>query len=175
MDHPSSTTANGSLTVPSDRDLNTSSASSTVTPISVPPSPRKESTPSLSSHYSRKRSNIDIPAAGPSKQPLSVAQSQKVPLTLNKFILYENKTRFYVVASNTSDSRHKILKISRTSQDTLDINEDDMTYNGKEMSGILKMLEDGNKGSGGLGKARVIFGIVGKVNGPVHLPMLIDP
>ncbi|KAG2363998.1 polyphosphoinositide phosphatase [Suillus spraguei] len=31
------------------------------------------------------------------------------------------------------------------------------------MSNMLKMLEDGNKGSGGLGKARVIFGIAGFV------------
>lgn len=87
--------------------------------------------------------------------------AQKVPLVLNKFIMYENKARFYVVASNTSDSRHKILKIDRTTQDTLDIHDDEMTYNGKQMTELLKMLEDGNKGSGGLGKARVIFGIVG--------------
>lgn len=30
------------------------------------------------------------------------------------------------------------------------------------MSGVLKMLEDGNRASGGLGKARVIFGIAGE-------------
>jgi hypothetical protein len=30
------------------------------------------------------------------------------------------------------------------------------------MSAMLKMLDDGNKGSGGLGKARVFFGIAGR-------------
>ena len=33
---------------------------------------------------------------------------------MNKFIIYESRTRLYVVASNTSDSRHRIMKIDRT-------------------------------------------------------------
>ncbi|KAF8584424.1 hypothetical protein K439DRAFT_1646939 [Ramaria rubella] len=88
-------------------------------------------------------------------------QPNKGPLTLNKFVLYENRSRFYVVASNTSDSRHRMLKIDRTVQDELIIMEDDAIYSGKQMSNVLKMLEDGNKGAGGLGKARVFFGIAG--------------
>ena len=85
-----------------------------------------------------------------------------MPLALNKFILYESRSRFYLVASNTSDSRHRIMKIDRTSQDELMIQDDDTIYSGKQMSGMLKMLEDGNKGSGGLGKARIIFGVAGE-------------
>lgn len=86
-----------------------------------------------------------------------------MPLALNKFILYENRTRFYVVASNTSDSRHRIMKIDRTApQEELVVQEDEAVYTGKQMSGVLKMLEDGNRASGGLGKARVIFGIAGE-------------
>jgi hypothetical protein len=88
-------------------------------------------------------------------------QPNKGPLSLNKFVLYENRSRFYVVASNTSDSRHRMLKIDRTVQDELIIMEDDAIYSGKQMSNVLKMLEDGNKGAGGLGKARVFFGIAG--------------
>lgn len=80
----------------------------------------------------------------------------------NKFILYENRLRFYIIASNTTDSRHRIIKIDRTSQDELIIIEDDAEYSGKQMSAMLKMLDDGNKGSGGLGKARVFFGIAGE-------------
>ena len=37
-------------------------------------------------------------------------------------------------------------------------------YTGKQMSAMLKMLEDGNRSSGGLGKARVFFGIAGGVH-----------
>lgn len=124
-------------------------------------------------------------------------------MSFNKFILYENKLRFYVVASNTSDSRHKIIKIDRSAslhsaqpshtstqagsapssatqhravngavadvEDVPDVFnvavvEDDTMYSGKQMSEMLKMLEDGNKGCGGLGKARVFFGIAGQLS-----------
>jgi hypothetical protein len=80
----------------------------------------------------------------------------------NKFILYENKLRFYIIASNASDSRHRIIKVDRTLQTDLAVVEDDTDYSGKQMSNMLKMLDDGNKGSGGLGKPRIIFGIAGK-------------
>jgi hypothetical protein len=81
----------------------------------------------------------------------------------NKFILYENKLRFYIVASNASDSRHRIIKIDRTSPADLEVVEDDTDYSGKQMSAMLKMLDDGNKGSGGIGKDRLISGIAGKL------------
>lgn len=86
----------------------------------------------------------------------------------NKFILYENKLRFYVVASNASDSRHRIIKIDRTSPVDLNVVEDDTDYSGKQMSAMLKMLDDGNRGSGGIGRARVIFGIAGKLSSPTR-------
>lgn len=131
--------------------------------VSIPPSPRKESTPSLTSHTSRKQSVLGPSAPRPFFSYVPPPHPQKVPLALNKFILYENRTRFYVVASNTSDSRHRIMKIDRTApQEELVVQEDEAVYTGKQMSGVLKMLEDGNRASGGLGKARVIFGIAGE-------------
>lgn len=80
----------------------------------------------------------------------------------NKYILYENRLRFFVIASNTADSRHRIIKIDRTSQDELSVVEDEAEYSGKQMSAMLKMLDDGNKSSGGLGKAKMFFGIAGE-------------
>jgi phosphatidylinositol 3,5-bisphosphate 5-phosphatase len=80
----------------------------------------------------------------------------------NKFILYETKQRYYVVASNTTDSRHRITKIDRSPQDELVIIEDEASYSGKQMSEMLKMLDDGNKAQGGLGKPRVFFGVAGR-------------
>jgi hypothetical protein len=82
-------------------------------------------------------------------------------LAFNKFILYENKSRFYVVASNTSDSLHRIIKIDRTAPDELVVIEDEAVYTGRQMTAMLKMLEDGNKASGGLGRPKVFFGIIG--------------
>ena len=83
-------------------------------------------------------------------------------MSFNKFILYENKLRFYIVASNASDSRHKIVKLDRTAPgDELNVVEDDALYSGKQMTAMLKMLEDGNRANGGLGKPRVFFGVAG--------------
>ncbi|EIN05856.1 polyphosphoinositide phosphatase [Punctularia strigosozonata HHB-11173 SS5] len=93
----------------------------------------------------------------------SSPESQSLSLAFNKFTLYENRVRFYIVASNVSDSRHRIVKIDRTTQEELTVVEDESVYTGKQMSGVLKMLDDGNKHSGGLGKARVIFGVAGFV------------
>lgn len=91
--------------------------------------------------------------------------SSRKSVAFNKFILYENKTRFFIVASNASDSRHRIIKIDRTIQsalsESLSVVEDDSEYSGKQMSAMLKMLEDGNKSSGGLGRARAFFGVAG--------------
>jgi hypothetical protein len=54
-----------------------------------------------------------------------------------------------------------MLKIDRTQDQELIVNHDDATYTGKQMNNMLKMLEDGNKASGGLGKPRTFFGIAG--------------
>lgn len=151
-------------------DANGVVPSSSASTASVkPPSPiPKESTPSLQSKASRKRTSDVVPAAPSSRPSLTIMprplQPNKGPLSFNKFVLYENRSRFYVVASNTSDSRHRMLKIDRTVQGELIIMEDDAIYSGKQMSNVLKMLEDGNKGAGGLGKARVFFGIAGMLS-----------
>ncbi|KAG6878055.1 hypothetical protein C0993_000378 [Termitomyces sp. T159_Od127] len=81
--------------------------------------------------------------------------------TFTKFILYETRRNFYIIGSNAADSGHHIIRINRTTQDELDIIEDVVEYTGKEMSVMLKMLDDGNRASGGLGKARGIFGLAG--------------
>lgn len=89
-------------------------------------------------------------------------QAFRSSTAFNKFIVYENRLRFYIIASNVADSRHRIIKIDRTTQEELTIIEDEAEYSGKQMSAMLKMLDDGNKTSGGLGKGRLVFGIAGK-------------
>lgn len=126
---------------------------------------------------------------GPSSAPLIQSQKPKPPLggttsisksspVLSKFLLYETKTRFYIVASNASDTRHKMLKVDRTpvlderGNPELVVSQDETVYTGKQMTGMLKMLEDGNKSSGGLGKPRTFFGIAGNVP-YVYLPSVL--
>jgi len=88
-------------------------------------------------------------------------KARSFPPAFNKFILYENRLRYYIIASNASDSRHRIIKIDRTIQDDLNIVEDEVEYTGRQMSAMLKMLDDGNRTSGGLGRAKVFFGLAG--------------
>ncbi|PPQ90287.1 hypothetical protein CVT25_013112 [Psilocybe cyanescens] len=96
------------------------------------------------------------------KQARLLAPQVRLPPAFNKFILYENRLRFFIIASNVSDSRHRIIKIDRTTQDEeLNIIEDEVEYTGKQMTAMLKMLDDGNRASGGLGKAKIFFGIAG--------------
>jgi len=54
-----------------------------------------------------------------------------------------------------------IIKIDRTIQDGLNSVEDEVEYTGRQMSAMLKMLDDRNRTSGGLGKAKVFFGLAG--------------
>lgn len=72
--------------------------------------------------------------------------------------------RFYVVASNQSDSRHRILKIDRTADphEGLSITEDPATYSRDELQDLLRMIEEGNASTGGLQTSCPNFyGIVG--------------
>ncbi|KAF8597664.1 hypothetical protein BDV93DRAFT_452471 [Ceratobasidium sp. AG-I] len=85
------------------------------------------------------------------------------PLILNKFVLYENKRKLYIVATGASDSRYRMLRIDRTSPDDLSVTEDEAVYTDRQIREILRMLEDGNKSAGGLNKVQEFHGIVGFV------------
>ncbi|KAI8815982.1 Sac phosphatase domain-containing protein [Fimicolochytrium jonesii] len=82
-------------------------------------------------------------------------------LVLNKFILYETRTRFFIVGSNQSDERFRVLKIDRTDGNELNIIDDEVVYTKVEIQELLTMIETGNKSSGGLHKVASFFGIVG--------------
>jgi hypothetical protein len=82
---------------------------------------------------------------------------------LNKFVLYENKRKLYVVATGASDSRYRMLRIDRAASEELVVTEDEAVYAEREIADILRMLEDGNKVSGGLNKVQEFHGIVGEL------------
>ena len=162
--------ASNNLQIPSSQATD---SSGTITPISQQSIPLPQAGPSTAVDTASVQSKDAPSGSGTLVTPAPVAAKlpqprQDEPLAFNKFILYENRLRFYVVASNTSDSRHRIIKIDRTSQDELIVVEDECVYSGKEMTEMLKMLEDGNKHCGGLGKAKVFFGIAGAPNSFRH-------
>ncbi|KAL1920313.1 uncharacterized protein VTP21DRAFT_1459 [Calcarisporiella thermophila] len=84
-------------------------------------------------------------------------------LILNKFTLYETKTRFYIVGTNQSDNRFRVLKIDRTDPTELSVTEDATKYTREEINQLLEMIENGNKSSGGLREVCSAYGIVGFV------------
>ncbi|KAJ7204432.1 hypothetical protein GGX14DRAFT_647017 [Mycena pura] len=65
------------------------------------------------------------------RQPLAALPAKLTPPAFNKFIMYENRLRFFIIASNTTDSRHRTIKVDRTSQE--EVVEDDPEYSGKPL------------------------------------------
>lgn len=131
-------------------------------PSTVPPTPRS---PSI------KASLQSVPLAATSHNPLSTSGSatvlpQPTPLehySLNKFTLWETKRKFYIIGSNTSETLHRVLKVDRTVQDELILTEDKTMYNEKQLRQLLRMLDDGNRTTGGFTRSGVFFGIAGKL------------
>jgi hypothetical protein len=91
-------------------------------------------------------------------------QQQQQQQPLQKFTLYETRSRLYVVGSSLDEVSFSILKIDRTLPYELDVTEDSVTYSKPEMVDLLNMIDHGNKGSGGgLRKVAACFGIIGCV------------
>ena len=128
-------------------------------PFSVQEAAQAEST---SAHEPALRSDTTTLQTQPGRITPCIRNLPKCS-AFNRFLLYENKTRFLIITSNASDSRHRIIKIDRTSQDSLDVIEDGTDYSGKQMSDLIEMWDNGNKASGGIGKPRAIYGVVGTV------------
>ncbi|GAA5990178.1 hypothetical protein JCM5350_002532 [Sporobolomyces pararoseus] len=94
--------------------------------------------------------------------------ASKVPrrLVLERFSLYETKTKYYIVATNQADDRYRILKVDRAvvptappsiasaedheeedpSEDQLSITEDTTIYTRAEKDQLLETLAAGNLG-----------------------------
>ncbi|KAL1738261.1 hypothetical protein HDZ31DRAFT_70198, partial [Schizophyllum fasciatum] len=78
-----------------------------------------ETTASSKPFTSTEHSSPSRRAPRPSHAAPALAPPSTKSTAYNKFILYENRLRFYIVASNAADSRHRIIKIDRTAQDEL--------------------------------------------------------
>ncbi|KAL5009502.1 hypothetical protein ScPMuIL_011807 [Solemya velum] len=90
-----------------------------------------------------------------------------VILCMQKLVVYETKARLYIVGSNMTESRFRVLKIDRTEPKELIINDDKIEYTRKEIRNLLTMIDSGNrswatqKGNIGLVKSVSAFGIAG--------------
>ncbi|ESO98034.1 hypothetical protein LOTGIDRAFT_143268 [Lottia gigantea] len=92
----------------------------------------------------------------------------EVPIisSLQKIILYESKMRFYIVGSNVTETRFRVLKIDRTEPRELHIQDDKIEYDRDEVINVLTTLDHGNrtKGKGtGIRQTLSAYGIFGFV------------
>ncbi|KAK6187826.1 hypothetical protein SNE40_005765 [Patella caerulea] len=65
--------------------------------------------------------------------------------SLQKLILYESKARFYIVGSNVTETRFRVLKIDRTEPRDLVIQDDKVEYDRDEVINVLTTLDHGNR------------------------------
>ncbi|KAL3830075.1 hypothetical protein ACJIZ3_018877 [Penstemon smallii] len=93
---------------------------------------------------------------------------------MQKFRLYETRSKFYMVGRDKSRTYWKIMKIDRLESSELNIRDDSTTYTERECSEILRRIHEGNKATGGLKFVTTCYGIVGfiKFLGPYYMLLI---
>ncbi|XP_059046307.1 polyphosphoinositide phosphatase [Achroia grisella] len=83
--------------------------------------------------------------------------------SIQRIALYETKARFYLIGSNNTQTRFRVLKIDRTESRELTLVDDKVEYNKQEIHQLLNMIGFGNRPGklGGFNKLVSAFGIVG--------------
>lgn len=86
---------------------------------------------------------------------------------MEKYVLFETATYFYLLGCDALDTSYKLLKLDRCVKQPKTLSdvllEDPNIYTKDEMTEMLKMINEGNKTSGGLTQMATGFGIVGFV------------
>ncbi|XP_063610918.1 polyphosphoinositide phosphatase-like [Penaeus indicus] len=88
---------------------------------------------------------------------------------LQKMALYETKARLYLIGSNITQTKFRVLKIDRTESNSLNITDDKVEYSHRQIKELLSMINEGNRAQSGqrlvngLAKTVSAFGIVGFV------------
>ncbi|KAL4715486.1 hypothetical protein ACJJTC_009112 [Scirpophaga incertulas] len=83
--------------------------------------------------------------------------------SIQRIALYETKARFFLIGSNNTQTRFRVLKIDRTDPRELILVDDKVEYNKQEIHQLLNMIGFGNRGGRSLGFNKLVsaFGIVG--------------
>ncbi|KNA09861.1 hypothetical protein SOVF_149670 [Spinacia oleracea] len=95
---------------------------------------------------------------------------------MQKFRLYETRSKFYMVGRDKSRTYCRVLTIDRSEPCELNIHEDPATYTESECNEILKRINEGNKSTGGLKFVTICYGIVGfiKFLGPYYMLIITE-
>ncbi|KAJ1519714.1 hypothetical protein ONE63_004974 [Megalurothrips usitatus] len=101
-------------------------------------------------------------------EPGTNARFHHIISTIQKIALYETKARYFLVGSNNSQTKFRVLKIDRMEPRELNVVDDQQVYSREEIQNLLSMIDVGNRNrQGSLGTPFVpvasAFGIVGFV------------
>lgn len=93
---------------------------------------------------------------------------------LQKFRLYETRSKFYLVGRDKSRIHWRVLKIDRLESTELGVEEDPTIYTENECQELLFRIHEGNKLTGGLKFVTKCYGIVGFVKflGPYYMVII---
>ncbi|KAL5755482.1 hypothetical protein ACOSQ2_020228 [Xanthoceras sorbifolium] len=93
---------------------------------------------------------------------------------LQKFRLYETRSKFYMIGRDKNRTCWRILKIDRLEPSELNILEDSTTYSEFECFDLLRRVHEGNRSTGGLKFVTACYGIVGfiKFLGPYYMLLI---
>ena len=81
---------------------------------------------------------------------------------MHKFSLYGTSAWYYLIGADIMEEHYRVLKIDRTAPpEHLNVFEDDIVYNRKEMHQLLRTIDDGNKSTGGLKEKCSAWGLLG--------------
>ncbi|KAG9432803.1 polyphosphoinositide phosphatase isoform X1 [Apis mellifera carnica] len=91
--------------------------------------------------------------------------------SIQKIALYETKSRFYLMGSNNTLTRFRVLKIDRMESKELVVVDDKREYTQDEIKDLVNMIDMGNRTRAGQrnnvgGVARIVsaFGIIGSIH-----------
>ncbi|XP_062210115.1 phosphoinositide phosphatase SAC2-like [Phragmites australis] len=93
---------------------------------------------------------------------------------LQKFRLYETRSKFYLIGRDRSRTLWRVLKIDRLESTELGIEEDPTSYTKNECQELLWRIHEGNRLTGGLKFVTKCYGIVGFVKflGPYYMVLI---
>ncbi|CAI0401975.1 unnamed protein product [Linum tenue] len=115
---------------------------------------------------------------GPSTSPLTIngelPRRPPMDLPMQKFRLYETRSKFYMIGRDKGRTCWRVLKIDRLDPSELNIREGSTTYTESECSDLLRRINEGNKATGGLKFLTICYGIVGFVKflGPYYMLLI---
>ncbi|KAK7349334.1 hypothetical protein VNO77_06616 [Canavalia gladiata] len=80
---------------------------------------------------------------------------------MQKFRLYETRSKFYMIGRDKNRTFWRVLKIDRLEPSELNISDDSTVYSEIECCDLLRRIHEGNKSTGGLKFVTTCYGIIG--------------